>query len=132
MSPKPNEISEYSIEEMMNWPPNGFAKLIHPKDRAFVMNQARKKQAGEKDVMPHYSCRIIIRSGEIRWVDQYSKTIVYEGRPANFVTIIDITERKQTENDRLDLEESRTEFVAMTSHELRTPLTSIRGYVEIL
>jgi len=42
------DISGYSIEELTNWKSGEFAKLIHPDDREFVMNQALKKQKGEK------------------------------------------------------------------------------------
>ncbi|MFX0200126.1 MAG: PAS domain S-box protein, partial [Candidatus Hodarchaeota archaeon] len=101
------KFSGYSQEEIMNWPPNEFAKLIHPEDRSFVMEQARKKQVGEKDVVTHYSCRIIQKSGEIRWMDIYSKGIVYEGRIANFSTLIDITEQKRGE---IALKESEQKF----------------------
>ncbi|MFX0150289.1 MAG: PAS domain S-box protein [Candidatus Hodarchaeota archaeon] len=44
----------------------------------------------------------------------------------------DITERKITEQVRLELEQRRDNFVWMTSHELRTPLTVIFGYIDFL
>jgi PAS domain S-box-containing protein len=44
----------------------------------------------------------------------------------------DITERKRTEQIRLELEQRRDNFVWMTSHELRTPLTVIIGYIDFL
>jgi len=45
---------------------------------------------------------------------------------------IDITDRKQVEKTKEDLEKKRSAFVSMTSHELRTPITVIKGYAEFL
>jgi len=91
------EITEYSREEALNWVPGGFSKLFHPDDLEFVMKKAQKKQKGEKDVVTHYSYRIVTKSGKVIWVEQYSKTISFEGRNADFITILDITERKKAE-----------------------------------
>jgi len=59
------EITEYSHEEALNWVPGGFSKLFHPDDLEFVMKQAQKKQKGEKDVVTHYSYRIVTKSGKV-------------------------------------------------------------------
>lgn len=90
-------LTGYSIEEMLNWEKGEFAQAIHPDNRQFVMEQAQKKQDGEKDVINHYSYRIITKSGKTKWVDLYSKTVIYKGRNADFVSMVDITERKQEE-----------------------------------
>ena len=92
-----SEITEYSIEEALDWGPNEFGKLFHSDDLKFVMEQAQKKQKGAKDVVTHYSYRIITKSKKVRWVDQYSKPITFEGKNADFITIIDITEHKRAE-----------------------------------
>jgi len=104
------QITEYSIEEGLAWKPNEFRKLFHPDDLEFVMEQAQKKQEGAKDVVTHYSCRMITKSGKVKWIDLYSKTITFEGRSADLITIIDISERKRAE-EAIQIERDRLEAV---------------------
>jgi PAS domain S-box-containing protein len=91
------DLNGYSVKEILGWKIEDFAKVIHPDDVAFAVEQARKKQAGKSDVVIHYPYRLITKSGDIKWADQYSKTVTYEGSDADLVTIIDITERKRAE-----------------------------------
>ncbi|MHA1734221.1 MAG: PAS domain S-box protein [Promethearchaeota archaeon] len=92
-----SEILEYTLDEILSWGVREYAKTIYEGDREFVMEQGRKKQAGEPDVVTHYEYRMITKSGELKWVENYSKTITYEGRPADLLTLIDITDRKKAE-----------------------------------
>ncbi|MCK4779863.1 MAG: PAS domain S-box protein, partial [Candidatus Lokiarchaeota archaeon] len=55
------KLNEYSLEEIQSWEPYEFAKLIHPDDKEFVMEQARKKQEGEKYVIQQHKYRIITK-----------------------------------------------------------------------
>jgi len=66
---------------------------------------------------------------------------VEEGNPEGGViwTLLDITERKQAEEDtkaalaqQKELNDLRSRFVAMTSHEFRTPLATILSSAELL
>ena len=66
-----------------------------------------KKQRGDKDIVVNYEYRGIKKSGEIIWLDQYSKPFMYRDKPANFITLIDITERKKAEEK---LKESEARF----------------------
>ncbi len=91
------KIGEYTPQEIIGWSMNDFTKLIHPDDLPFIMEQAKKKQAGETDVPTHYSCRIFTKSGKLKWIDVYSKSILYQGKPADFITLIDITDKKKAE-----------------------------------
>ncbi|MFX0019549.1 MAG: PAS domain S-box protein [Promethearchaeota archaeon] len=92
-----SKINEYSIQEMQNWTIDNIAGIIHPEDLSFAITQAKKKQQGEDDVVNNYEYRIITKSGKVKWIDQYSKTILYEGKPADLSIWIDITEKKKTE-----------------------------------
>ncbi|TFG04463.1 MAG: PAS domain S-box protein, partial [Promethearchaeota archaeon] len=82
-----------NIDEIMNWPPGELLKVIHPDDKKFVVEQLNKKQSGESDATTQYQFRGIKNSGEIIFLEVFSKTINYEGKPADFVTLLDITER---------------------------------------
>lgn len=101
------EVNGYPLDELKNWNPNEFAKIIYPDDRKFVMEQARKKQAGDPDIVNQYSFRIIRKDGEIRWLEIFSKTINFEGRPADLVMTVDTTDKKEAE---LNLKESEKKF----------------------
>ncbi|MFX0077136.1 MAG: PAS domain-containing protein, partial [Candidatus Hermodarchaeota archaeon] len=67
------EVSGYSREEHLAWEPYEYAKVVHPDDRDFVIEQSKKKQAGDKDVTNNYQYRIIKKNGEIAWLDLFSK-----------------------------------------------------------
>ncbi|MHA1648867.1 MAG: sensor histidine kinase [Candidatus Helarchaeota archaeon] len=98
-------ISGYSIQEIMDWPSNYFNKLIHPDDAPFVMNQLMKKQSGEPNVITRYSSRIYTKTGKLKWITQYLKSIIYQGKIADLITLIDITERKKAEKRLRESEE---------------------------
>jgi PAS domain S-box-containing protein len=103
------EITGYTVRQALGWKPNEFRKLFHPDDADFVMQQVWRKQKGDEDVVLHYSYRLITRSGRVKWVDQYSNTVIFNGRTADLVTIIDITKRKRAEESRNEIElKSRT------------------------
>ncbi|MCP4726817.1 MAG: PAS domain S-box protein [bacterium] len=104
------ELMGLPREEILRWKPNEFGKVIHPDDLPFVMEQYRKKQSGDKVVAHNYQWRLVNSAGEIKWIESYSKTIQYLGRNADFVNMIDITERKKAESA---LRESEEKFRAV-------------------
>ncbi|MFX1567111.1 MAG: PAS domain S-box protein [Promethearchaeota archaeon] len=96
----------YSFEQVMSMTLEEQLRQIDPEDRMFVKEQAIKKQKGEKDVVNQYQFRYFRESGELMWIEVYSKTILYGGKPANFVTFVDITDQKRIEEA---LQESESE-----------------------
>ncbi len=83
------EIKDLSMQE--------FIRFIHPDDLSFIVDEAKKKQAGETDVATQYSCRIFTKSGKLKYIDVYSRSILYQGKPADFITLVDITYKKEME-----------------------------------
>ncbi len=97
-------LLEYPQEEILSWESLQVLDTVHPDDRDFVDIQSKKKQAGDSDVVNHYTFRIIARSGNTKWVDIYSKTIVFGGRNADMITMQDRTDQKRAEQLLLQTE----------------------------
>ncbi|MCG6881081.1 MAG: PAS domain S-box protein [Deltaproteobacteria bacterium] len=99
------EMTGYAWSEIMSWTMRDIIKTIHPDDLHFVMEQGRKKVAGiSAGVVTHYAYRGLTKSGEVRWIDQYSKTITYRGRPANLLTFIDIHNQRLAQETLIESE----------------------------
>ncbi len=126
------EIGGFSVEEMINWQPGEFINTVYPKDREIVMEQSIKKQHGDEDVITQYTFRALTKTSEIIWVELYSKTITYEGRPAVLITLIDITSSKQAELKLKKSEEKYREAYEIASlykdllaHDIKNILNNI-------
>jgi PAS domain S-box-containing protein len=133
------EKAGYSKEEIKNWKPGEFLKLIHPDYRDIVKQQARKKQEGEKDFETHYEFKAVRKNGEIYWEEIYSKPIKYQGKYADLVTTIEITERKKAEKELKKSQEqyynayNRAEFYKdLFAHDINNILQNVRSANELL
>jgi len=83
--------------------------------------------------------KIINKNGDLRWLEDHTTRVVYQGKRANLISVVNITERKEVEqliieeNKRLlELHELRKDLITRVSHELKTPITSIYGASQIL
>jgi len=98
-------LAGYDVDEVREFSPMDIFQSIHPDDRKRVMEQLKKKQQGLKDYVSHYQYRIFDKTGGIKWLDNYSKTINFMGSPADLVSVIDITDRKKAEQELKESEE---------------------------
>lgn len=78
----------YPLEEIMQWQPNEFSRIIHPDDVDRVTDPARRTSE-HIDGIVYYSYRIITGRDQVRKIHRYSKTIFYGGKHAHLVAIID-------------------------------------------
>ncbi|TXT58013.1 MAG: Histidine kinase [Promethearchaeota archaeon] len=126
------EIFEVKPEDLEDKPAVVGAKFIHPEDIALVKKQMRLRKEQNPEAKGRYEFRGITNSGKVKWLDIYYKDITYQGKPASFVTIVDITKKKEVEKELVKLNKLKSEFLRRTSHELKTPLISIKGYADLL
>jgi len=129
----------YSKEEITKWKPGEFLKLIHPNYRDFVKQQARKKQEAQEDFETHYEFKAVRKNGEIYWEEIYSKPIKYQGKYADLVTTIEITDRKKAEKELKKSQEryynayNRAEFYKdLFAHDINNILQNVRSANELL
>jgi diguanylate cyclase (GGDEF)-like protein/PAS domain S-box-containing protein len=91
------EIFGYPQKELIGASP---LMLLHPDDRELVAGQMKRRTSGELPTM-HYEFRGKRKNGETRNVEVFSVQVMLNGRPAIMATLLDITERKQSE-ERID------------------------------
>jgi PAS domain S-box-containing protein len=92
------EISGYTIEELLSLSPEKVQALVHPEDQALVWGRFQERLAG-KPVPQRYEYRGFRKDGAVRWLEMFASPIEYHGKPAVQAAIIDITERKQAEEE---------------------------------
>lgn len=101
VNPKAVEITGYDQETLQTKP---FLELIHPEDRAMVLDRHIRRARGE-DLPPVYSFRFIDREGQVKWVEINAVRIDWEERPATLNFLSDITARRLAEEALRESEE---------------------------
>lgn len=98
-NPRAEEVTGYTYQELNNL---SILKIIHPEDKASVVNLGRKQWTTSRASKIH-NIRIVSKDGKIRWVEIGIVKIQWQGRPAllNFAT--DITQQKEMRAERIQL-----------------------------
>ncbi|MCX6565095.1 MAG: PAS domain-containing protein [Candidatus Aminicenantes bacterium] len=73
-----------------------FPEFIHPDDREMVVDNYRKRIAGDT-AQPRYAFRLLTRDGGVKWVEIGAVLIDWEGRPATLNFLTDVTDRHKGE-----------------------------------
>ena len=101
------EISGYSREELYNM---HFWDIVHHDHKNIIMERGRQRQAGEYVPSP-YDFKFLTKQGETRWCTLTGSTTYYNGKPAAFISIIDITPRKEMEEALRESQERYREIL---------------------
>lgn len=94
------EILGYSVEECLD--NLRFRQTVHPEDLDFVQEQISKRLSGEVNSV-NYTFRAIKKNGKIIQVEIFGSKIQLTGKRAVAGSILDITARKQVEEQREEL-----------------------------
>lgn len=117
---------------------NYLGELVAPEDREKVRANHRKLEQGELDSQ-RYEYQALRQDGSRLWLECVERVVPWRGTTAIQSTVIDITERKQAEQNLLSAMEearqataTRTRFFAAASHDLRQPLHAIALYLPLI
>ncbi|GAH81650.1 unnamed protein product, partial [marine sediment metagenome] len=100
-----SKISGYSIEEMLTWSSKEMVQMIHPEDIKLILKRLQSNIDSNMGPFSSNAFRMINKNGEVRWLEDYTTRIIYQGEQANLISVIDITDRKEAE--QLIIEENR-------------------------
>ena len=99
--PNPRALAIYNRSES-DLTSRPFVEFIHPDDRELVLDRHLRRTRGE-DVPSTYPFRILTQDGETRWVEVHAFVIQWEGKPAVWNFISDVTDRIRLEEERAHL-----------------------------
>ncbi|GEM_PF-2241548 len=102
-NPAFQEITGYSAKEAQNLT---FWEIVHPEDKEMVRERGIKRQRGENVFPDTYEFRIVARDGSIKWVEFKGTPTELDGKPANLIIALDVTQRKSLEEEVKILQEN--------------------------
>ncbi|WP_342305322.1 PAS domain S-box protein [Methanolobus sp. ZRKC5] len=136
-SPNSYNVLGYEDQEFP-MSPEIWGKLLHPEDRKNILPEIISSIKEEKTFT--FEIRMLSGSGKWRWI--LAKGATFNGNRGShraIGTLVDITERKKTEEQmllaRIAAEEAnrcKNGLLTNMNHELRTPLNSVIGYSDVL
>ncbi|MFX1296221.1 MAG: PAS domain S-box protein, partial [Promethearchaeota archaeon] len=89
------KMMEVNIEEVLGQPVLELFQYVHPEDHSRAKRNLQDKEGGKPTDVEHFY-KLITKSGKMKWIDNYAKPIIYQGRNALLATIIDITDKMET------------------------------------
>ena len=143
------EISGYSKEELFGM---NFWDFVDPEFRHLIRKRGLNRRNSE-DFNMSYEFSITAKDGTKKWVSLNGNPVIYNGKPAGMISVIDISAKKIAENELIEtnkqlqhaLDQARefalaaeaanitkSQFLANMSHEIRTPMNGIIGIISLL
>jgi PAS domain S-box-containing protein len=102
----------YSVEELRRI---AVADVIHPDDRAVVLERYRRRLAGE-EVPSRYETRLITKAGGTLTVEVSAAMTRWDGQPADMVFTTDITARKAAEAELVAVRANLNDAIESIEH----------------
>ena len=138
-NPAMTEITGYEEHELLAMDEQQLPVLIHADDRQRFFGNFKDRIEG-KDVPHQDEYRITRKDGTTRWVSLYSSLIDYFGEKTALTTFVDITERKQAEDEKERLENQLRQALKMeavgrlaggVAHDFNNLIMGIMNYADL-
>ena len=119
-------------EEAAGGPKRAYLRAVHPDDRSRV--EAMLTGLPEAGDAPETEFRLLPPNGGLRWLIARGRVEPEpDGRGARLLgVVVDVTARKRAEEELLEADRRKDQFMAMLAHELRNPLSPIRNAAHLL
>ncbi|MFX1382457.1 MAG: PAS domain S-box protein [Promethearchaeota archaeon] len=125
-------ILGYTFDIRRNWTCNDYRSLLNSQDYNLFLSLIDNFINGNIKSIESFPFKIKTGKGDEKWIEISAKPIMYQEKHAILITIIDISDKKQTEQELREVSNLKSELIKRTSHELNTPLISIKGFADLL
>jgi PAS domain S-box-containing protein len=95
----PKEIEEMDFHDIRDH--------IHPEDIKKVQNRFKERLKNPHKLEDPFQFRVCSKSGDIKWVESLNRKITYQGKEADLIFLVDITDKK---NAQLELKKSEEKY----------------------
>lgn len=119
----------YSEEELLGM--DDPFQIIHPEDRDKVYYNYLKSESGARTEDTLTNWRVIRKDGEVRWILGRARNITYKGKPAVYVTTLDVTELYNANEELRRKNEYLSLLTKILRHDTLNDLAVIRGAIEV-
>jgi PAS domain S-box-containing protein len=93
-----SRITGYTVRELLDLSPEELTTKVHPADRDLVWGRFRDR-LNDKPVPQNYEMRMRCKDGSYKWMELYASKIDYKGGPAVQVSLVDVTDKKRTQQE---------------------------------
>ncbi len=127
------ELFEFSRDEIQKWGPHRYLKAVHWDSISTVLDRGRQMTKDPENEGNRFTFKGITKTGKLKYVDNYSKIIMFQGKPAMLMSLIDITDRKlmEAEIQRAQKLESTGLLAGGIAHDFNNRLSVILGNAQL-
>jgi len=119
----------FDIENIESLIGRNVFEFIAPDSKPAAINDFTNVVRGTDAYLAVYRC--MTAQGKEIWIDSIGKRIMYEGSPADLVSIRNITQLKQA-TERLEVLNNKLKLVSsVMRHDIRNKITAVSGYTEL-